>query len=185
VAKAFSLPAAAPSRPGSTEAILAAAREDRLSRIRRRSYGVTVTAIAVIAACLVIASWVRTADRAPVVPDNAIRPNARDQARTPVAAEPLAVRLGEEFARVGQALRETSKPITEPAASASEMFGMLSSSLSAPAVPVGDFQNGNPLADLSGAARVGLEPVTSTTQKAFARLIHDIGGMQVSVKPKS
>ena len=41
------------------------------------------------------------------------------------------------------------------------------------------------LAELPDAARSGLEPVTSTTQKAFARLLRDVGGVQVSTRPKS
>ena len=36
------------------------------------------------------------------------------------------------------------------------------------------------LADLPDAARAGLEPVTGTAQKAFARLLRDVGAVQVS-----
>jgi hypothetical protein len=185
LAEAFSTSAASLRPPGLTDNILAAVREDRLSRIRHRSYGVVVAAAVAIAACLVIASWFRTAERVPVVPENATHRNAQDQTRMPLAPDPHPLRLGEEFARVGHALRDTSKPIMEPAASASEMFGMLTSSLTVPAPPGGDIEAGNPLAELSAAARTGLEPVTSTTQKAFARLMRDIGSVQVNVKPKS
>ena len=47
--------------------------------------------------------------------------------------------------------------------------------------PIAEFEPAtNALADLPEAARASFEPVTSTTQKAFVRLLRDMGGIQVS-----
>jgi hypothetical protein len=41
------------------------------------------------------------------------------------------------------------------------------------------------IAELPAAARTGLEPVTGTTQKAFTRLLRDVGVFQTTARPKS
>jgi hypothetical protein len=63
---------------------------------------------------------------------------------------------------------------------------MIAGSLTRPIGPVAQFEPAtSALADLPDAARAGLEPVASTTQKAFARLLRDMGGVQMNPKPKS
>jgi hypothetical protein len=102
-----------------------------------------------------------------------------------VAPEPRPVRLGDEFSKVGQAILGTSRPITEPVGQAPRMLTQLSNSFSRPAAPAGEFEQARKsLIDLPDAARSGLEPVTGTAQKAFTRLMRDIGAVQVN-KPKS
>jgi hypothetical protein len=169
---------------GLTDSILGALREDRLAQVRRRSYAIAGGVAVALAASLLLFGWL---NRSPNNPDTRPEtPNHREQAKTPPAPEPRPVRLGDEFAKVGQALIDTSKPIVEPAAGAPQMFAKISDSLTRPAGPVGEFEPARTaLAELPYAARAGFEPVTSTTQKAFDRLLRDIGSVQVSSKPKS
>ena len=177
----------APSIPsGLTDSILAAVREDRYSRIRRRSYAVSGGIAIAIAASVLLLAWFTSQPREPVRPEGPshlvdqahVRPNPS------VAPEPRPVRLGDEFSRVGQALLDTPNPFAGPTAGGSGVLGKLTDSISLPAGP-GFEPTRDALAELPDAARSGLEPVTSTTQKAFARLLRDVGGVQVSTRPKS
>lgn len=169
-----------------TDSILAAVREDRLARRRRRAYVVGGSTILATAALLIlIASSGGPTQRPPVEHQD---PNTPEQVRREpsVAPGPHPVRLGDEFSKVGQALMDTSKPITEPVARAPGVLALISDSFARPQQPIVGFDSAaSALAELPDAARAGLEPVTSTTQKAFSRLIHDMGVVQVSPSPKS
>jgi len=179
---------AAPSVPsGLTDSILVAVREDRYARIRRRSFATAGGAAIAIAASVLLLAWFTSQPSKPV-PLGPL--NSPDQARLdpkpPVAPEPRPVRLGDEFSRVGQALLDAPNPFTAPGTGGTGVLGKFADSISLPAVrPTGFEPARDALAELPDAARSGLEPVTSTTQKAFARLLRDVGGMQVSARPKS
>jgi hypothetical protein len=187
VQKTLTVPAT-PSVPSRlTDSILTAVSEDRYARIRRRSYTIAVGMAAALAASVFLFGWlnkrpseIRLQSDMPSVPPGF----ARAQPQPPSAPEPHAVRLGDEFSKVGQALLDTSKPLTEPASKAPSVLGIISHSLTRPDEPTAAFEPAtNALAELPDAARASLEPVTSTTQKAFARLLRDMGGIQVTAKP--
>jgi len=185
---ALAAPAEVSVPSGLTDSILAAVRENRFTRIRRRSYAVAAGLAASLAASVLLMGWINSqSHQPPIQPLPRISLDvARDQPQPPTAPEPRPVRLGDEISRVGQALMDTSKPITEPASGAPRVLSMIAESLTPPMGPMAEFEPARTaLADLPDAARTGLEPVTLTTQKAFARLLRDMGGVQVSPKPKS
>jgi hypothetical protein len=171
---------------GLTDSILAGVREDHYARIRRRSYAVAGGIAIAIAASVLLLAWFTSQPRKPGVPEGPshLLDQAHVQPNPPVAPEPRPVRLGDEFSRVGQALLDTPNPFTGPTAGGTGVLGKLTDSISLPAGP-GFEPTRDALAELPDAARSGLEPVTSTTQKAFARLLRDVGGVQVSTRPKS
>ena len=178
---------AAPPEPvplpaGMTDAILSAAREDRYARVRRRTYAVATGVLVALAASFLLVAWLTKPEPQPPVPVRA--PDmAKDQ--PPVAPEPRPVRLGDELSKFEQALRGTPKPITEPVGTAPQVLAKLTGTLTRPAEPAAEFEPARAaLAELPDAARAGLEPVTGTAQKAFSRLLRDVGAVQVS-KPKS
>lgn len=176
-------------RAGLTDSILAAVRQDRFTHLRNRSYAVAGGIVVAIAASVFLLSWFSVPAAQPGIEQWNLRISpevARGLSNPPTAPEPRPVRLGDEISRVGQALMDTSKPITEPAAGAQRVLSMIAESLTRPMEPMAEFEPARTaLADLPDAARTGLEPVTSTTQKAFARLLRDMGGVQVNPKPKS
>ena len=180
---------AVPIRPavpsGLTDSILVAVQEDRFAHIRRRSY-VVAGLIAALAASVLFLIW-QQSPPAPVGGNHEREPDrVQVQPEPPIAPEPRPIRIGDEFARVGQALIETSKPITEPAVEAPAVLGLITGSLARPVSPATGFEPARTvLVELPDAARTGLEPVAETTQKAFARLLRDMGGIQVSARPKS
>jgi hypothetical protein len=94
------------------------------------------------------------------------------------------VRIGEEFSKAEQAFLNSSRPITEPAAVAPQMLVKLTDVLTRPDEPVNELAPARKsLLELPEAARTGLQPVTSTAQKAFDRLIRDVGTVQTTAKP--
>lgn len=161
-----------------TDAILSAVRDDRQTRLRRRTYAVAVAACVALVAPVLLMKWLQPA---PSPPEDDL-PRISEVANVPPAPEPRPVRIGDELSKAGQALRGSSKPLTEPAAAAPGLLAKLTGTLTRPALPATQFDPGS-LGELSEAARVGLEPVTGTAQKAFARLMRDVSG--VSTKPKS
>jgi hypothetical protein len=179
VLSALAAPGGFPIPSSLTDGILSAVREDRHTRIRRRSYAVAVGVAVALAASLLLVGWL---GKAPT-PEPFVPEQASDVAH--VAPEPRPVRIGDEFAKVGQALLGSSRPITEPVAGAPRALAGLTDVLTRPPAPGTEFEPARKsLAELPDAARAGLEPVTGTAEKAFARLMRDIGAVQVS-KPKS
>jgi hypothetical protein len=162
-----------------TGAILAGVRRDRISRARQR--GLLYAGSFAAAAAILLAIWFnqpRQNDADLVMRD----PKPEPKLPTPA---PQPIRLNDELARAGEALRESSRTITEPAASAPRMMAAITDSLlKAPAAPIP--MNLGPasksLSDIPEAARVGLEPVTGTAQKAFHRLIRDVSAIQPKMK---
>jgi hypothetical protein len=179
---ASSMPATPPR--GLSEAILAAVDEDRFAQRRRRSFVVAGAAVIAIAASILVTAWMANPGVQPEQPPGMA--NSPDVAKVlPQAPEPRPARLSEEFARVGQAIMDSSKPITEPVAGAPALLDILGESFALPAGPSPGFEPArDALAELPAAARTGLEPVTWTTQRAFARLMRDIGTVQVRTDPK-
>ncbi|HEY2911424.1 MAG TPA: hypothetical protein VGI99_14330 [Gemmataceae bacterium] len=162
---------------GFTDTIVASVRADRRRRLRQRFFAVTGGSL--VAAAVALAVWLnqpKAAEFANVAP----LPEAKPQ---PAAAPPL--RFNEELAKAGAALRESSRTITEPAASTPKVFAALTDSLlnasaSSTGIDLGPAEKS--LAEIPDAARVGLEPVTGTAQKALNRLLHDVSGMQPKLK---
>lgn len=184
VMSALARPAETSVPPGLTDAVLSAVREDRYARIRRRSYLWTTGVIVAIAASLLFLSWFTSPVPEPIVPVP-FRPEAHVQPKPPEAPEPRPVRIGDELSKVGQALREASKPITEPVGAAPQIIVKLTDTLTRPIAPTPAFEPARKsLVELPDAARAGLEPITGTAQKAFSRFLRDVGSVQVS-RPKS
>jgi hypothetical protein len=164
--------------PGMAERIVAAMGEDRLARIRRRTFVFAGGIAVAIAASILFMGWLSPP---PAIEDMAnIRP-------APVVPNPAAaplgkpLRIGDELAKAGHALRDAPRAITDPASAAPQLFAMVGDALTRPA-PAGEIDTPRPaLSEIPDAARTSLEPVTGTAQKAFARLMHDVAGM----KPKS
>ncbi len=159
-----------------TNAILAGVRADRQTRSRRRAFALVGGFAA--AAAVAFAVWFNQPKSVEVAKEVPIRPLPKLQ---PVAP----MRVNEELAKAGEALRESSRTITEPAASAPRVFAALTESLlKAPAAPVGIDLGpaGRSLSEIPDAARSGLEPVTGTAQKAFDRFLRDLTSMQPKTK---
>jgi hypothetical protein len=190
----------APIAPVKTENILSAVLADRLAErnSRFRSRVLAVAGSLAIAAGLLFALWLRW----PGSPNQPIQVQpqpemAKNASATPrVTIEPIlapaphegpapkAVRLGDEFAKAEQAFLGSSRPITEPAQMAPQVLFKLTDVLTQPSEPAPEYEPARKsLLELPEAARNGLQPVTSTTQKAFARLLHDVSAVQVSAKP--
>lgn len=171
-----------------SDRVLAAVREDRLARIRRRSFAGSVGACAVLAASVLLFLWLFESPPEPP-PHLGTPPALPDVAHAPpaVAPEPRPAappfRIGDELAKAGQAFRDAPRTITEPAA-APDMLSKLTDALTRPLEPMEDMGPARAaLADLPEAARAGLAPVTETAQKAFSRLLRDVTA--IGTKPKS
>ena len=158
-----------------TNAILAGVRADRQMRSRRRAFAFVGGFAA--AAAVVFAVWFNQPKPVELAKEVPVQP------RLLPAVPPM--RVNEELAKAGEALRESTRTITEPAASAPRVFAALTDSLlKAPAAPVGIDLGpaGRSLSEIPDAARSGLEPVTGTAQKAFNRLLRDVTSMQPKTK---
>jgi hypothetical protein len=163
-----------------------AEKEQRFRRVRRRAYAGALGALAALAASVAVMAWLEH-PRAPVKPEPFL---VRPEPKPDVAPEPRAVadlkplRLGDELSKAGVALLEAPKVVAEPVAATPDVFAKLTDALSTPMAPVPDGPTArSALAELPEVAMTGLEPLRGTAQKAFARLMRDVG--TVSVKPKS
>jgi len=170
---------AAPPEPvavpaGFAAGVLSEVRADRRARQRLR-FVASVGGGLAVAAALLVAVWAMNA------------PGDRQSVAEGTRPAPRPVRVSAEFAKAGDALRESSRPITEPAAAAPKVFASLAEAMLPPMpAPMGEVvaPAAVSLAELPAAARTGLEPVTGTTQKAFARLLRDVNVFS-SARPKS
>ncbi len=172
---------------GMADRIVSAVREDRYSRIRRRSYAGAIGVLVTLAAAWLLWPGQPSSPVAVLPKPTLPLPVAREIAPEPrpVGANARPLRIGDELTKAGIALRETPKAITEPASSAPVAFVKLTNAITRPIAP--DPEEREParsaLAELPDVALTGLEPLAGTAQKAFTRLLRDVGS--VSVKPKS
>ena len=188
-------PVAVPA--GLADRVVKAVGEDRNVQTRRRVYKATAW-LALAAAILIgVFYFAFTPQPAgnqtlPTPPREMARPvepapAPREKTPTPEPApEPRPIRFGEAVANTGQAVLDAPKPITESVAVAPKVIGVLADSFKLPAPPADPMGPAleparRSLAELPVAARTGLEPVTGTAEKAFARFLRDVG----SVKPNS
>jgi hypothetical protein len=171
---------ATPAPPGLTDRILEAVRADRRAGARRAFALAGGLAVAAAVALVVWLRWPNDATPAPDIVN--VEPGTPGPEPGP---EPRPVRIGEEFSKAGVALREAPRPITEPAAAAPQVLAKVTDMLTRPAPEAGAVSPGAAIAEIPDAARAGLEPVTGTAQKAFARLLRDVGAVHVSTRPKS
>jgi len=168
--------------PELTNRILNSLGADRRTRTRRRAFALAGGFAFAAAAC--VALWFAWPTPLPGQPDVAVV-NPVPPVVEP-APEPPPIRIGAELTKAGQALRDTPKAITSSASAAPEMFAKLTDAFTRPATPLTEIDApGAALADIPTATRTGLEPVTGTAQKAFARLMRDVGGIAGNARPKS
>ncbi|WP_439627138.1 hypothetical protein [Gemmata sp.] len=165
-----------------------AEKEQRFRRIRRQAYAGALGIPLAIAASVALVGWLQPPLKPVAVPHGMEMPRivepALAPAPRPVMADARPLRIGDELSKAGVALLEAPKVVTEPAAAAPEVFAKFTDALTKPMAPVPDEPAGrSALAELPDVAMTGLEPLRGTAQKAFARLMRDVG--TVSVKPKS
>lgn len=189
---------AAPAEPvavpaGFTEKVMADVwagwHERRRERVRRayKVGGVLALAAAVLIAAFVLPGLLQK--REPVVHFKAIdampQPEAAPAPREKPPVPPRPMRIGDEVAKAGQALRDTPKPLADSVAVAPKLYEAFAAAFrpAEPVAPMGAVLEParKSLAELPDAAKHGLEPVTGTAQKAFDRLLRDVA----LVKPKS
>jgi hypothetical protein len=166
---------------GFTIAVLEGVKRDRIARARLRG---RVLAASFAAAGIGLALiWGFLADSKNYANRPVPTPHPSPLLLDPKPPQPI--RMNEQLARAGEALKQSSRTITEPAASAPRVFAALTDSfLKAPTAPVGvDLGPAEKsLTEIPDAARAGLEPVTGTAQKAWNRLLRDVSAMQPKVK---
>jgi hypothetical protein len=172
-----------------TQSILQAVRGDQRRHSRQRM--AVVGAALAVAAALLVGIWARSTTPAGPTPADPTRPDTAhnqpmsvpvvDRPATPPANERV-VRLGEEFSRAERAFIGTSRPITETAVAAPRVLAKLTDVLTRPAPDEPALEPIQmPLSELPEVARSGFEPITATTQKAFSRLMHDLGSVSAKM----
>jgi hypothetical protein len=189
-------PAAVPAN--FSDRVVKAMWEDRHARTRRNVY--KATAWLALAAAILIGLYTIVSPPQPDVvplpdmtprgefarqPDVAPAPRAKEPGPAP-APEPRPIHIGDEVAKAEQKLLEVPKPLTDSVAVAPKLFEAITNPFKMPAGPPDPMATAleparKSLTELPLAARVGLEPVTGTAEKAFKRFLHDVG----SVKPNS
>jgi hypothetical protein len=188
---------------GFTDRVLAAVAADRSTEPRgdaRKDRGTRVSAWVALAAAIVVGMfYLSSREHKPDAPTPGpvetarpeVAPAPREKLPTPEpnpAPEPRPIRIGDEFAKAGEALRDAPKPITESVAVAPKIIDVFTGPFKMPGAP----PEPNPMAtaleparksiaEIPVAARTGLEPVTDTAEKAFNRFLRDMG----AVKPNS
>jgi hypothetical protein len=100
-----------------THSILTAVSEARTATIRRKSFIVSGVVVTALAASVLLLLWINRSSPQPVVPLDG-KPQPDLVQLPPAAPEPRPMRIGDEVLKVGVALRETAKPITQPVAGA-------------------------------------------------------------------
>lgn len=176
----------ASARAGFADRVLDAVQADRRAGVFRRRLTGAAGAFALAAAVLVAAFAVvgPTPAPGPLPPRETAKPvEVVPEPRPNPVPEPRPIRVGDEFARATQALRDVPKPLTDSVAVAPKLFDALSDPFTGPVPgPMGALEPARKsLSDLPDAARTGLAPVTGTTQKAFDKFLRDVA----SFTPKS
>jgi hypothetical protein len=169
---------------GLTDAVLSGVRAGRRRIARQRA--VFAAGGLAVAAAVVVAVWWFGGPR-PVEPTGQpdvvrIQPVPPDP---PPARQPI--RINDQIVRAGEALRDSSRTITDPATSGPKVFASFTNALTRLPVTtvVGDLEPARrSLAEIPEAAKAGLAPVTESAQKAFNRLLKDVGSVSPG-KPKS
>ena len=183
--------------PGFADRVVKAMWADKHNRTRRGVYK-AIGYFALAAAVLFAAFAILESSRQPTwrprpdlpalpqakLPD--IAPAPREKEQPPPAPEQRPIRFNDAVANTSQAIMDTPKPFAESVAVAPKVLDVLSSPFKLPAPPADPMATAleparKSLAELPVAARAGLEPVTGTAEKAFARFLRDVG----SVKPNS
>ena len=186
-------PAAPASVPADFSArIVNAMQADRRTRrgVYRAAAGLALAATVLLA----VFALARTPNRdvathQSVTTDTTNEPNSAPVVReiaTVSAPEARPLHLDEVVAHTEQAIRGAPRPIMESASAAPNVFDLLTGPIKVPAHPNDPVTSAlaptrKSLAELPGAARAGLEPITGTAEKAFARFLSDVG----SIKPNS
>lgn len=188
VLAAMAVPAVPIVPGGLTSSILAGVRVERRGRVRRQVFAaVGGFAIAATVAIVVWVSW-------PAPPTQSETPQSHEIVQVPPPVlppqtpqtvpipEPQPVRIGEELAKGGQVLRDSTRPILDPATAAPQVFASLANTLFRPVAPplINRDPLGQSLAELPDVAKAGLEPVAGTARKGFNRLLRDVGAIQPS-----
>jgi hypothetical protein len=175
-------PPIAPIAPDLTERILRGVQEQRQRHLRWRAYAVAAAAcIAIVGTVAILHQLAGSTSQPNPGREQPTFPSTPQVADGSAPAVPPPVRIGDELTRASLALRDSSRPLTEPAAVAPQLVVRLTDTLTRPLLADPDFAPAR-LGDLSQAARTGLEPITGTAQKAFARLLRDVNA--VTTKPK-
>lgn len=191
---------AMPSEPvavpaGFADRVVEAMKAQRYARIRRRSYAAAIGALAAGLLLTVGLAWYfssppqqpRFDDMLPRIEQVEVAPAPRAKEPVPEPArEPRPIRFGDAVANTSQAILDTPKPFADSVAVAPKVLDVLTSPFKLPAPPMDPMGAAleparKSLAEIPVAARAGLEPVTGTAEKAFARFLRDVG----SVKPNS
>ncbi|MCS6864448.1 MAG: hypothetical protein RMJ56_11460 [Gemmataceae bacterium] len=176
-----------------TDRILDAVMADRRARRRRRR--ATLIGGLTLAAMVLVAIGVLY--QGPLVPGNVdvvqqsdpppvAVPPAAPAPVPPPPAPPAPVRLSEQWAKASENLWTTPQSLSESMAVAPKWLDTLAAPFTKPpALPDPTAQALEParktLAEFPTIARMGLEPITGTAEKAFDRLLRDLG----RVKPNS
>ncbi|QJW92867.1 zf-HC2 domain-containing protein [Frigoriglobus tundricola] len=173
--------------------VVTALRAERHARTRRGVYraaaGLAVAATVLLAVFVVIARAPNrdTANHQPASQGPTTEPSSAPAVREDAPApEARPIHLNEAVAHTEEAIRGAPRPIMESVSAAPKVFDLLTGPLKMPAHPTDPVTAAlaptrKSLAELPGAARAGLEPVTGTAEKAFARFLSDVG----SIKPNS
>jgi hypothetical protein len=165
--------------PGFANRVLGAVHEDRRGRVRRRVFALAGGLAVAAAVALVV--WFRwPADAVPDIAKNQPLPQEPE-----VAPQPRTIRIGDELTKAGWALLDAPKSITESTSAAPQVIVKVTDALTRPAVTADVESPRAAIAEIPDMARAGLEPVTGTAEKAFARLMNDIGAVRFGMKPKS
>jgi hypothetical protein len=162
-----------------TSSTLSRVKRDRIARARKKGLLLAASFMAVAVSLVIWGAWSGPKNVAMNVPElNPVAPRGS-------APTPPPIRVNDELAKAGEALRESTRTITEPAASTPRVFAAITDSLfKAPAAPAAFDLGpaGKSLSEIPDAARTGLEPVTGTAQKAFNRLLRDVSVLQPKMK---
>jgi hypothetical protein len=191
-------PEPAPVPTAFTDRVLTAVAADRgvaVRRSERRERAARVTAWAALAAAIVVGMFYLAAREQrpgdprgsnPVETAGPLPPAPVPRESPDPTPAPRPVRLGDEFAKAGQALRDAPKPLAESVAVAPKLFDAFTEPFKGPVAqpnPMGAVIEParRSIAELPVAVRAGLEPVTGTAEKAFNRFLRDVG----AAKPNS
>jgi hypothetical protein len=166
---------------GLTDSILGTMQARDRARFRQRVFaGLSVA----LAASIALVLWFRTPTTTPDSKNDVVEIPLVIMQQPPEVTPPM--RLETELAKAGESFRDSTRTITQPAATVPNAFASLTSALLKPTVQpaVANLEPARKsLSDIPEAAKVGFEPVTGSAQKAYNRFLRDVSA--VTVKPNS